>query len=222
MRPSFDSGSRSHARRFTRRVALGGIGGGLLGFVARGAVAREATNMSATPSAATSATPAANAAPVGLSRLVFDDPEFDGQFLRALDTIPWRGADTGECFVTARRIQNGDREAWYNEWFASGDRVDALAEESRAKGYDVSARDAYLRALTYYRTAFAFLFKPPIDPRFITAFDRQKEAFDRAGALFTHPADPVKIPYEDTTLPGYLLLPERGSSPYPTLIINDG
>lgn len=183
-------------------------------------LAKESVHMTATP--ARGATPAASAAPAGLSHLVFADPEFDGQFLRALDTIPWRGADTGECFVTARRIPDGDREAWYDEWLATGDRVFALAGESRAKGHVVSARDAYLRALTYYRTASAFMFKPAVDPRFIIAFDRQKDAFEHAGALFSRPAEAVKIPYENTTLPGYLLLPDRGAAPYPTLISTDG
>lgn len=96
------------------------------------------------------------------------------------------------------------------------------AEQSRQAGHDVSARDAYLRALTYYRTSGAFLFKPPVDPKLVASFDRQKDAFDHAGALLTHPAESVRIPYEDTTLPGYLLLPDRGAAPYPTLIMTDG
>lgn len=168
------------------------------------------------------AAPGAVIAPPGLAQIAFRDAEFDGQFLRALDTIPYRGADTGECFVTARRIPDGDRAAWYDAWFALGERVFGLAEASRAEGHPVSARDAYLRALTYYRTAFAFLFRPPIDPKLVAAFDRQKDAFERAGALFARPAEAVRIPYEQTTLPGYLLLPERGTAPHPTLIITDG
>lgn len=47
--------------------------------------------------------------PVGLQNLAFDDAQFDGQFLRALDAIPNGGADVGECFVTARRIPSGSR-----------------------------------------------------------------------------------------------------------------
>jgi len=51
------------------------------------------------------------ASAAGLSALAFENPEFDGQLLRALDTIPWRGAAVGECFVTARAIPAGDTQA---------------------------------------------------------------------------------------------------------------
>ena len=41
---------------------------------------------------------------VDLRAIAFAEPEFDGQFLRALDAVLSGGADIGECFVTARRI----------------------------------------------------------------------------------------------------------------------
>jgi hypothetical protein len=144
MRPRHYLGATSGKPRLSRRVALGGFGGGMLGLAARTVNARRNDNM-ATPASGSAATPAATA-PMGLTALAFQDSEFDGQFLRALDTIPYRGADTGECFTTARRIPDGDRDAWYDQWFQSGERVFAIAEQSRQAGHDVSARDAYLRA----------------------------------------------------------------------------
>jgi dienelactone hydrolase len=36
------------------------------------------------------------------------------------------------------------------------------------------------------------------------------------------PAEPVSIPYEDTSLPGYLVSPPDASGPLPTLIVNNG
>ncbi|MFF4692810.1 alpha/beta hydrolase family protein [Streptomyces sp. NPDC001307] len=36
------------------------------------------------------------------------------------------------------------------------------------------------------------------------------------------PAEPVSIPYEDTSLPGFLLSPPDASGPLPTLIVNNG
>ncbi len=221
MRPRLRLGVSTRKARFSRRAAMGSLGGGVLGIAARGVTARESMNLAATPATGSGATPAGWAS-AGLSGLAFQDSEFDGQFLLALDTIPYRGADIGDCFITARSIPDGDRATWYEQWFALGDRVFGLAEESRKAGHDVSARDAYLRALTYYRTSGAFLFKPPVDPRLVTGFDRQKAAFEQAGALLPHPAEAVQIPYEATTLPGYLLLPERGSAPYPTLVMTDG
>ena len=69
------------------------------------------------------------AAPVTtLTGIAFADSEFDGQFLRALDTIFVGGADIGECFMTARRITPGDKDSWLAEWNATGDAVYAAAE----------------------------------------------------------------------------------------------
>ncbi|HYH10767.1 MAG TPA: hypothetical protein VD789_00335, partial [Thermomicrobiales bacterium] len=76
-------------------------------------------------------------APTTLTGLAFDDPEFDGQFLRALDTIFTGGADIGECFMTARRITPGDEEGWLAEWRATADAVYAAAEVSLAAGHTV-------------------------------------------------------------------------------------
>jgi len=67
-------------------------------------------------------------------KYLFDGPEFDAQFLRALDTIYYGGADVGECFSTALRISDGDEAAWYREWYGTGKRVSGLAEASRAAG----------------------------------------------------------------------------------------
>jgi hypothetical protein len=36
-------------------------------------------------------------------KIVFDNEDFDGQFLRALSYAAYGGADIGECFETANR-----------------------------------------------------------------------------------------------------------------------
>ena len=152
----------------------------------------------------------------------FDNPEFDGQLLRALSYVYYGGADIGECLVTAQRIQEGNADSWYSEWYQTADRVYAAAEDSLAAGHTVSAREAYLRASNYYRTAFIELFGAPVDPRLVQAFDRQAEAFHKAAELFSPAFEPVRIPYEDTTLPGYFYRVDDISMPRPTLIATGG
>lgn len=155
-------------------------------------------------------------------KFYFDNPEFDGQFLRALDTIYFGGADVGECFSTAHRIPDGDEDAWYREWYGTGERIYDIAEHSRAAGHSISARQAFLRASTYFRAAMVFFYRPPIDPRFRDAFVRQREAFRGAAALFTPAGETIAIPYEGTTLPGYFLTPDSSPGTRPTLILTDG
>ena len=100
-------------------------------------------------------------------KVLFDNAEYDGQLLRALGYTYYGGADVGECLTTARRIKEGDDDSWYTEWMATADRLVAAAEASRAAGHAVSSREAYLRASNYYRTAYIFLYRRPVDPRTI-------------------------------------------------------
>lgn len=160
-------------------------------------------------------------APTTLTGLAFQTPEFEGQFLRALDVIFMGGADIGECFMTARRIPEGDREAWLREWTALADTVYATGEQSLAGGHIVSARESFQRAVTYYRTSSMFLYKPPLDPAFVNAYRRQREAFQRSTELTGWSIETVEIPYEDTSLEGYFIVP-NSSTPLRTLVMVGG
>ncbi len=92
-------------------------------------------------------------------KVYFDNPVSDGQLLRALAHAYYGGADVGECLSTAHRIREGDFDGWYSEWFQTGDRIYAAAEQSLAVGDTVSAREAYLRASNHYRTSFISLLR---------------------------------------------------------------
>jgi dienelactone hydrolase len=156
-----------------------------------------------------------------LTGIVFSDEEMDAQLLRALDTIYVGGADFGESFVTARSIHNGDTDAWLAKWQALGDRMIANASASLANGSHISARESLLRAVTYYRTSSIFLYRPPLDPAFANAFDLQRNAFQQAAPLSEWTIEIVQIPYENTTLEGYLLVP-GGEGPFPIVVMVDG
>jgi hypothetical protein len=83
-------------------------------------------------------------------KLFFDDEDFDGQLLRALSYTAYEGADIGECFETAGRIEEGDRDSWYEAWTKTADRMKLDAQESLRGGHTDSARRAYIRASNYY------------------------------------------------------------------------
>jgi hypothetical protein len=127
----------------------------------------------------------------------------------------------GEAFATARAITDGDSESWTREWQRTGERVAALAEVSLSRGHRVSAREAFLRASTYYLASVLYL--PDADRRKRPLFARHVECFDAACPLFDDEVfEPVEIPYEGTVLPGYLLRPDHSGKPRPTLIIQTG
>jgi pimeloyl-ACP methyl ester carboxylesterase len=152
----------------------------------------------------------------------FEGAAFDYQTLRALAYTTFGGAEPGEVFVTIERIPEGDREAWHAEWSRTADRVAEQVDEALAAGSDATARDAALRAHTYYRTAEFFL--PPDDPRRSPTYERSREAFRTALDRLPHPAERVAVPYEGTTLPGYLYRPADATAaePLPTVVCLGG
>jgi hypothetical protein len=65
-------------------------------------------------------------------KIVFRDPTFSLQLLRAISETYYKGADIGEGLSTAYRIKEGDFESWYKEWLNIAQRVHKYAENSLA------------------------------------------------------------------------------------------
>jgi len=137
-------------------------------------------------------------------KIVFQDPTFSFQLLRAISETYYEGADIGECLSTAYRIKEGDFESWHKEWLNTAQRVHKYADDSLATGHKVSACQAYLRASNYYRAA-EFLLMDPEDPRIQTTWGNSKECFRKAAELFSPQVkvESIEIRYEQTTLPGH-------------------
>ncbi|WP_244853103.1 S9 family peptidase [Bacillus sp. J14TS2] len=91
-----------------------------------------------------------------------------------------------------------------------------------AAGQRISAREAYLRASNYYRTAEFFLHGDPEDPRILSTWKNSRHTFRQACQLMNTPVEEVNIPYEDTTLTGYFYRVDDSHQPRPTLVIHGG
>ena len=194
--------------------------GSALSIAAVGAGTSAASHPAPARSHARPADGSSNTVPT-LTHVLFEDEQFDGQFVRVLDTIPTGGADFGEAFITARLIPQGDKEAWHRQWTALGNRSYAAAEMSLASGHKVSAREGFLRAVTYYRTSGIFMYAPTLDARFVSAYKMQKNAFLRASSLMDRPFQALKIPFDDAQLDAYFATP-AGSGPFPTVVLVGG
>jgi dienelactone hydrolase len=154
--------------------------------------------------------------------LVFEDEAFSFELLRAIAYAPYGGADLGECLATASRIRPRDFESWHAEWRHTAERVHALADEARARGHTVSAREAYLRASNYYRTAEFFLHGNPSDPRILDTWGRSRATFRDAVKLMSARVEQILIPYEGTALPAYFYRSDDSADRRPTLIVHGG
>lgn len=152
---------------------------------------------------------------------VFKKNRFEFQLMRWLSQTSYSGAEIGECLSTANKITDGDDESWLAEWRALAERVEQIGKGCLARGHRVSAREAFLRATTYYEASFFYV--AGNDPRKIDLYRHQSHAFQSAGALFDHPFEVVRIPYRDgRTLPGYFLAVDDSGRPRPTIMINTG
>ncbi|WP_042374802.1 alpha/beta hydrolase family protein [Streptacidiphilus neutrinimicus] len=156
-------------------------------------------------------------------RFLFEDESFSFETLRAAGFANYGGADLGEVVATARNIAEGDEDAWLREWSSTAERVHAIGSRALAHGHRVSAREALLRASSYYRTAEFYRRDDPAgDPEVKRLSALSRETFATAASLMDTPVEAVRIPYEDGTLPGYLFLVDDSDTPRPTVIFTSG
>jgi hypothetical protein len=154
--------------------------------------------------------------------LLSDDPLWETFGLRALWRVASGGADFGECLTTVQRVGSGDRDGWYREWTATAERLAATGDDCAAGGHRVSAREAYLRAVTYFHISYLPLFGRPLDPRLAAASERETATFRKAAALLDPPVEVLEIPFEGKTLPAYLVMADRTGRPRPTMLHTNG
>lgn len=156
------------------------------------------------------------------AELIFKDPQYSFQTLRALGYSVSGGADVGEVLKTAYAIEAGDDEAWYREWSETAHHCENAGNEFLKRGNAIGARHEFLKASNYYRTAEFFLHIHPDDPRILSTWKKSRDMFLEAAELMPHPIVPVKIPFEGTTLPGYLCLADDSGTKRPLLIVHSG
>ena len=151
--------------------------------------------------------------------LYFKDPFTDLAFLITLSKQAFKGSEIGECYAAAAQVHEGDVPSWRAAWGALAEKVEALARSTEAKGHRVSARQSYLRAVTYYRNVL-WGFRAS-DPGYRATLERSRVLFKRFAALSDPPIEFVEIPYEGTFLPAYFLRPDASGKKRPTVIIGD-
>lgn len=140
--------------------------------------------------------------------------DMDFYLLWALSYVSERGGEPGELLAVASLIDEGDPGPWVSAWLELARRT-----ERRAAGSRASAREAYLRAFTAYRTATFYL--KPRDPVFRETCRDFERCFQAAAERSDFPLSRVSIPFEAADLPGYWLRPTR-TSRRPTLIMIGG
>ncbi len=157
-----------------------------------------------------------------MTRVGVKDVLLDAQTLRTLGSAPYGGADVGECLATAARVQGTDLTSWHDAWVSTAATALVLAEGELAAGRTETARLAFWRSSSYFRTAGVMLMGTPPDPRLLDVSMRQTDAFRRGAALMAVPPEILQITYEGTTLPGYFFRAGDGQRRRATVILTGG
>jgi pimeloyl-ACP methyl ester carboxylesterase len=149
------------------------------------------------------------------------DPILDQVLLFYLGNVWQQASDIGECLDTASRVAPEDEYSWAREWRRTAERLQRTGMASFRSNHWLSAGDAFNRAATYYRAAL-HRYPEPADPDVRQMARLEVDCFELGLTLSASPARTVRIPYEGTTLPGYLFPSPAGAAPSPMLIVHQG
>lgn len=145
---------------------------------------------------------------------------FDSHFTRIMGRGNYGGSAVGECYETASRIVDGDFESYTSAWEETAKRVEEIGRTCLRNNHLVSAREAFLRATTYWGASTMYV--SPTDSRQRLSYEKARYCFREAAKLFNPIIEVVQIPYENgRVLPGYFI---RGgvSDRKPTILMLGG
>jgi hypothetical protein len=126
-------------------------------------------------------------------------------------------SDTGEVLAAIADVAENDHDAWFAAWRALGTRLMGHGDAALASGHSLSASRAYLRAATYLAVATTSAAGGRDGSVLLPVFHAHRAAWNAFVDATPFRTERVRIPYESTSLPGYLFL--HDGSPRPTLIL---
>ncbi len=152
----------------------------------------------------------------------FADADFDYEARIVLGAAVGGIGDVGLVLAALDRVTDGDPQSWFDAWTAMAADLAARGDQALGRGHLRTASWAMLAAAEYYAKALMFV-DGLADPSVLLPTFRQGRAcwekvVDASAGRFVR----VRVPYEDTSLPGYLLRPDATGAPRPTLVVTNG
>lgn len=152
----------------------------------------------------------------------FGSDDFQFRVEIALGCVGYGLGDVGEVLATIENITDGSDQEWFDAFLALARRVEGIADDCAAAGHEVSARDTYLRACTYYSYANEAVQGLDDPAPLVPTFKSHRRCWDEFAARCNPPIEPVAIPYEGRTMPGYFMKVDDSGAPRPTVILTNG
>jgi hypothetical protein len=152
----------------------------------------------------------------------FPDPDYDYQTRLILGATASGVGDVGLVLAAIDKITNLDAQSWFDAWMAMAVDLEARADAAQAAGHLHTARWAYLTASQYYAEALVFVDAMADQSVLLPTFKKGRAAWEKVVDASQGAFVRVEVPYEGTTLPGYLLRPDATGSARPTLVMTNG
>ncbi|KAF4455759.1 hypothetical protein F53441_1958 [Fusarium austroafricanum] len=152
---------------------------------------------------------------------IIPDVDFNYNIMENLAAAPYGGSDIGEVLVAASQVKTGIFESYHDAFYDLAERVHNQSRGIDAKKHPVSARNALFRAATYYRSADAFLHGNWDDPRIMSLWKQQSQAFEKAMKLLPIPGQRVELKADNFTVPAIFFKTDKPGR-RPTVILGNG
>lgn len=150
----------------------------------------------------------------------FKDPALDFQARGLLGRAVSGCTEIGEVLSTLPRIRKVAQ--WGPEMAVTAARVRAIADGCLKSGHVVSAGGAYLRAATYYAASVDGYTTQPDSPQLLESFRAHRACWDAFIDCGKGVHVRLDVPFEGTTLPGYLLRPDASGAKRRTFVMTNG
>jgi alpha-beta hydrolase superfamily lysophospholipase len=129
------------------------------------------------------------------------------------------GGSYGEIVHVIEKLNTKEPGSWVREWEAMGEKVRGLAQDADAEGILPLSKDRYLRASNYYQLGALSMHHH--DPRMTEVYKKSVECFHRGIKSIPH-IEMIKVPYENSYLPGYFVNSSQKGEKRPVVVIVDG
>ncbi len=152
------------------------------------------------------------------------DPGINFELLFSFGATAYGTGEFGPLLTAANEVnrRGGTPKAVFEVFHDLAVRTRSYAQEADAAGNAVTARSAYLRAAGYFDVALFYVLGAGGKQKETQTYTEMQACWATAAAMSPTPIVPVSIPYEGTTLPGYLMKPDGSDTPRPTVILNNG
>jgi pimeloyl-ACP methyl ester carboxylesterase len=156
---------------------------------------------------------------------------FPGNFMWSNATLvckgmaPYGAVAIGEIDRIAERLSArgpADPDAWWQEWCATAESNERIADQAAREGRHLTAGNHYLRAGNYYYAGERFV---PPGERKLEIYRKALRCYQEGLRRRYSDIEFVEVPYEGTTLPAYFMK-ARGNAGVaaraPTVVLFDG